>query len=400
MDYLEDLYSNLSNRIKPSPIRELMPFIRQPGVIGFAGGLPAPETFPVEQIQEITQNVLAEEPGSALQYGPTNGDPRLRAAVAKRLGAKKGITADPDQIIITAGSQQALFLVGMVHINPGDKVAIESPTFTGGIAAFDPFEPEFVPIPMDQNGLLTDHLEAWLDEGNKLKLIYTIPDFQNPSGVTLSLERRKHLIQLAKKHNFLIIEDAPYTDLRYEGEAVPAIYSLDDSNRTYYCGSFSKVFAPIRLGWLVGPLDVLRRMNVAKQPVDTCSPMLTQAIVYYFLEQGLLDPQIEKIIKLYHGRRDVMLSTLEAEMPEGVSWTRPEGGMFVWITIPEHIDTQKLFHLAIDKKVAFVTGNAFFVDGAVEPNTLRVNFISEKPEQIKEGVIRLATALKEMMGSS
>ncbi|MFK7804266.1 MAG: PLP-dependent aminotransferase family protein [Anaerolineae bacterium] len=398
MDHLEDLYSDLSNRIKPSPIRELMPFIRQPGVIGFAGGLPAPETFPVEQIQEITHNVLAEEPETALQYGATAGDPRLRLALAERLTEKKGVTAEADQVIITSGSQQALFLVGMIHINPGDKVAVESPTFTGGLAAFDPFEPEFVPIPMDQDGLKTDYLEAWLKEGNRLKLLYTIPDFQNPSGVTLSLERRKHLVALAQQYNFIIIEDAPYTDLRYEGENVPAIYSLDDSSRTYYCGSFSKVFAPIRLGWLVGPLDVLRRLNIAKQPVDTCSPMLTQAIVYYFLAKGWLDPQIEKIVKLYHSRRDVMLAAMDAEMPEGVTWTRPEGGMFIWVTIPKHLDTQKLFHLAIEKKVAFVTGSAFFIDGAVQQNTLRVNFISEKPEQIQAGVSRLAEALREMIG--
>lgn len=397
MDHLEELYSDLSNRIKPSPIRELMPFIRQPGVIGFAGGLPAPETFPVEQIQEITHNVLAEEPETALQYGATAGDPRLRLVLAERLTQKKGVKAEADQVIVTSGSQQALFLVGMIHINPGDKVAVESPTFTGGLAAFDPFEPDFVPIPMDQDGLKTDYLEEWLNAGNRLKLIYTIPDFQNPSGVTLSLERRKHLVALAQKHNFIIIEDAPYTDLRYEGEHVPPIYSLDDSGRTYYCGSFSKVFAPIRLGWLVGPLAVLRRLNIAKQPVDTCSPMLTQAIVYYFLAQGLLDPQIDKIVKLYHSRRDVMLAALDAEMPDGVTWTRPEGGMFIWVTIPEHLDTQKLFHLAIEKKVAFVTGSAFFIEGAVQQNTLRVNFISEKPEQIQAGVSRLAEALREMM---
>ena len=397
MDPLTNLYSDISQRIKPSPIRELLPFIRQPGVISFAGGLPAPETFPVEQIQMIVQNVLEEEPGSALQYGPTTGDPRLRQAIADRLNDKKGFSITADHVIVTSGSQQALFLAAMIHLNPGDKVAIESPTFTGGIGAFDPFQPEFVPLEMDDDGLLTHELENYLAAGNQIKLLYTIPDFQNPTGVTLSLERRKHLIELANKFDFIIIEDAPYTDLRYSGEPVPAIYELDATGRTYYCGSFSKIFSPIRLGWLIGPETTIQRLNTAKQPIDSCSPMLTQAMVYYFLAQGFMDDQIQKVVDLYHGRRDVMLKILDESMPSGVTWTKPEGGMFVWITVPEHVDVQALFHKAIEKKVAFVTGSAFFVDGAVRANTLRVNFISEPPDNIKAGITNLAEALKELI---
>lgn len=392
-----DIYSELSDHIKPSPIRALMPFIRQPGVISFAGGLPAPETFPVEQIQEITHNILEEEPGSALQYGPTTGDPRLRQAVADRLSKKMGVDIEMEQVIITTGSQQALFLAAMIHIDRGESVGIESPTFTGGISAFDPFHANFVPFEMDEDGIKTDQVEAWFAAGNSLKILYTIPDFQNPTGVTLSLERRKHLVELAKKHNFIIMEDAPYTDLRYSGEPVQSIYSLDDSGHTYYCGSFSKIFSPIRLGWLVAPKEAIDRLNVAKQPVDTCSPMLTQALVYYFLTQNYLEPQIEKITAFYKARRDVMLKVLDEVMPESVSWTRPEGGMFVWITVPEHVDVQELFHKAIENKVAFVTGSAFFIDEAVKPNTLRVNFVSENGEQIEEGIKRLAQSLKEML---
>ncbi len=392
-----DIYSELSDHIKPSPIRALMPFIRQPGVISFAGGLPAPETFPVKQIQEITHNILEEEPGSALQYGPTTGDPRLRQAVADRLSKKMGVDIEMDQVIITTGSQQALFLAAMIHVNRGESVGVESPTFTGGLSAFDPFYPNFVPFEMDQDGIKTDQVEAWFAAGNSLKILYTIPDFQNPTGVTLSLERRKHLVELAKKHNFIIIEDAPYTDLRYSGEAVQSVYSLDDSGHTYYCGSFSKIFSPIRLGWLVAPKSVIDRLNVAKQPVDTCSPMLTQALVYYFLTQNYLEPQIEKITAFYKARRDVMLKVLDEVMPEGVTWTRPEGGMFVWITVPEHVDVQALFHKAIENKVAFVTGSAFFIEGAAKQNTLRVNFVSENGEQIEEGIKRLAQSLKEML---
>ncbi|MEM9777512.1 MAG: PLP-dependent aminotransferase family protein, partial [Chloroflexota bacterium] len=363
----------------------------------FAGGLPAPETFPVEQIQTIMQNILEEEPESALQYGPTAGDPRLRQAIAERLNNKKGFSISSDQVMVTAGSQQALFLAAMIHLNPGDKVAVESPTFTGGIAAFDPFQPDFVPLKMDDDGLITQELEDYLAAGNRIKLLYTIPDFQNPTGVTLSLERRKHLIELANRYDFIIIEDAPYTDLRYSGEPVAAIYELDTTGRTYYCGSFSKIFSPIRLGWLVGPEVVIQRLNVAKQPVDTCSPMLTQAMVYYFMAQGLMDEQIQSVVDFYHGRRDVMLKILSETMPDGVTWTRPEGGMFVWITVPEQVDVQALFHKAIDKKVAFVTGSAFFVDGAVQANTLRVNFISETPENIEAGIKNLAGALEELM---
>ena len=300
-------------------------------------------------------------------------------------------------MIITTGSQQALFLAAMIHINEGDCVGIESPTFTGGISAFDPFRAELVPFKMDNDGIKTAELEAWLTAGNRLKMLYTIPDFQNPTGVTLSLERRHHLVRLAKEHNFIIIEDAPYTDLRYSGEPVQPVYSLDDSGHTYYCGSFSKIFAPIRLGWLVAPKEVVVRLNVAKQPVDTCSPMLTQAIAYYFLSQNYLEPQIEKITAFYQERRDVMLDVLEKSMPEGVSWTKPEGGMFVWITVPEKLDVQKLFHKAIENKVAFVTGSAFFIDGAVQANTLRVNFVSEPPEKIKEGVNSLAQAMRDML---
>ena len=397
MDSQNDLYSDLSNHIKPSPIRALMPFIRQPGVIGFAGGLPAPETFPVDEIQEITANVLAEEPGSALQYGPTTGDPRLRQILAERFSQKMGMDLDSEQVIVTTGSQQALYLASMIHVNKGDNVAIESPTFTGGLSAFDAFHANFVPIEMDNDGLRTDILEEWLQAGNRLKMLYTIPDFQNPTGVTLSLERRKKLVELANSYNFIIMEDAPYTDLRYSGEHVPSIYSLDDTGHTYFCGSFSKVFAPIRLGWLIGPKAAIGRMNIAKQPVDTCSPMLTQAIVYYFLAQKMLDPQIEKIVKFYQKRRNAMLSVLDEVMPEGVTWTNPEGGMFVWITVPEHVDVQKLFHAAIDQKVAFVTGSAFFIEGAVQSNTLRVNFVSETEEQIEVGIKRLADVIRDML---
>ncbi|WP_297556459.1 PLP-dependent aminotransferase family protein [Thermococcus sp.] len=395
----ESFFSEKALRMKASEIRELLKLVETTDVISLAGGLPAPETFPVETIKKIAQEVLTEHADKALQYGTTKGFTPLRLALAKWMEKRYGIPMSKVEIMMVAGSQQALDLIGRVFINPGDVVIVEAPTYLAALNAFKYYEPEFVSIPMDHDGMRIDLLEEKLEElkkeGKRVKFVYTVSTFQNPMGVTMSLERRERLVELAREYDFLIVEDNPYSELRYSGEPVPPIKHFDEEGRVIYLGTFSKILAPgFRLGWVSAHPHFIRKMEIAKQAVDLCANTFGQVIAWKYVENGYLDEHIPKIIKFYKPRRDAMLKALEEFMPEGVEWTRPEGGMFVWVTLPEGIDTKIMLEKAVSKGVAYVPGEAFFAHRDVK-NTLRLNFTYVPEETIREGVKRLAEVIEE-----
>lgn len=396
---LQANYSVIASRTKKSIIRELLKLTQKPGVISFAGGLPSPESFPIKEIEEITRDVLRENGAEALQYGLTEGHTDLRTAIAQWL-VKDNIKVALDNIIVTTSSQQALDLIGRTFIDPDDTIIVELPSYIGGLGAFGAYGANMIGVRTDDNGMKVDILEKKLEElktnNVKCKFIYVVPDFQNPAGVTLSLDRRKKLIQLSHKYDVLIIEDSPYRELRFTGETSPSLYSLDDGGNVIFISTFSKLLAPgLRLGWVMANSEVIKQLTIAKQSMDLCTPTLTQVIAGEFLYRGLLEPHIEKIKTLYKKKRDCMLEALKKFMPKhkGLHWTKPEGGLFLWLTLPETIDTEEMFFEAIEKNVAYVIGSAFHCDGTGH-NTMRLNFSYPTENEIKEGIKHLSETVK------
>nr|WP_206204460.1 PLP-dependent aminotransferase family protein [Thermococcus sp. 21S7] len=397
----EAYFSDKAQGMKASEIRELLKLVEAGDVISLAGGLPAPETFPVETIKEIAAEVLTHHADKALQYGTTKGFTPLRLALADWMEKRYGIPTSKVEIMMVAGSQQALDLIGRVFINPGDIVVVEGPTYLAALNAFKYYDPEFLSIPMDDDGMMVDLLEEKLRklnaEGKKIKFVYTVSTFQNPMGVTMSLDRRKRLIELAREYDFLIVEDSPYSELRYSGEPIPPIKHFDDEGRVMYLGTFSKILSPgMRLGWIAAHPHFIRKIEIAKQAVDLCANTLSQVIAWKYVADGHLDEHIPKIIEFYKPRRDAMLEALEEYMPEGVRWTKPDGGMFIWVTLPEGIDTKMMAEKAIRMGVAYVPGEAFFAHRDVK-NTMRLNFTYVPEEKIHEGVKRLAEVIEQEM---
>ncbi|BAD84375.1 multiple substrate aminotransferase [Thermococcus kodakarensis KOD1] len=395
----ESFFSQKAMEMKASEVRELLKLVETSDVISLAGGLPAPETFPVDIIKEITMEVLSKHADKALQYGTTKGFTPLRLALARWMEKRYGIPMSKVEVMIVAGSQQALDLIGRVFIDPGDIVVVEAPTYLAALNAFKFYDPEFISIPLDDDGMKVDVLEEKLKklkaEGKRIKFVYTVSTFQNPAGVTMSLERRKHLIELANEYDFLIVEDNPYSELRYSGEPIPPIKHFDDEGRVIYLGTFSKIFAPgFRLGWVSAHPHFIRKMEIAKQAVDLCANPFGQVIAWKYVEDGHLDRHIPRVIEFYKPRRDAMLEALEEYMPEGVRWTKPDGGMFIWVTLPEGIDTKLMMEKAVAKGVAYVPGEAFFAHREVK-NTMRLNFTYVPEEKIREGVRRLAEVIEE-----
>jgi 2-aminoadipate transaminase len=386
--------------MKRSEIRELLKMTRRPDIISFAGGLPDPETFPVKDLEDISCHLLRDKGAIALQYGPTEGEVPLREEIARWMSREKA-TVKPENILITAGSQQGLDIVSKVFLDPNDIVVLELPTYIGGLQAFSSYRAKMIGVPQDDHGMRMDLLEkalVKLAKGNqKPKFIYVVPDFQNPSGITMSFERRKKLLEMAYQYEVPVIEDSPYRDLRFVGNPVPAIYSLDTQNHVIALGTFSKLLCPgLRIAWIMAPTEWMDRMVVAKQGMDLCSPTYTQLIVAEYLRRGLLPKQIEKIRRLYGRKLDVMLEALKKHMPEGLKWSEPKGGLFLWIELPEKMSATDLFPKAIEKKVAYVVGSAFHCNGKGQ-NTMRINFSYPSEQQIVEGIQRLAKMLKENM---
>jgi 2-aminoadipate transaminase len=393
----ESVLAKRTQNMRSSIIREVLRISQQPGVISFAGGLPAAELFPVREFLEASQHGLTYEPECALQYGPTQGYPPLLEFLAEK-GQKYGVPSLPENILVTSGSQQALDLIGKVFIDEGDQVLTESPTYLGAIQAWRVYGPQFVTVPLDDDGMQVDLLEEVLQE-HHVKFIYVLPNFHNPAGTTMPLERREKLVSCAARHGAFIVEDDPYGELRFEGEDVLPIVSLHKEN-VIYLSTFSKTLAPgLRLGWISAPKDVIGKLVQAKQGTDLHSSSLSQYIANDICQRGILKSHVRRLRREYRRRRDVMLEAMARYFPEGVTWTRPQGGLFLWVRLPESVDAQKLFHAALDEKVAFVPGSAFYpTDGG--HNTMRLNFSCMGPAQIQEGIRRLGLAIdRELAGN-
>jgi len=397
----EDRFALRTDSIKSSAIRELLKITTLPDVISFAGGLPAPDVFPIDQFRRAADVVLSEMGESALQYGTTEGYQPLREMIARN-ASKYGLQISADNVLITTGSQQALDLLGRIFINRGDRILVESPTYLGALQAWNAYGVKYVTIPFDEDGMQTYLLESRLRTG--IKFIYVLPNFQNPTGVTLSRERRKQLVEMADAYGVPIVEDDPYGQLRYEGEHLPPVVVLDDemrakevpiySGNVIYTSTFSKILAPgLRLAWVVAPSEVIKKLVQAKQGCDLNSSTLNQYIAYEVANTPWMKTHIQTIRRVYKERRDVMISALEEYMPEGVSWTKPKGGLFLWVTLPECLDTSTIFKTAVEKKVAFVPGESFHPLGG-GLNTMRLNFSNSKPDLIVEGIKRLAEVVK------
>lgn len=397
---LSAFYSKNALNMKRSEIRELLNITRRPDIISFAGGLPASETFPVKELEDISCDLLREKGATALQYGPTEGELALREEIAKWMSREK-TSVGPENILVTSGSQQGLDIVSKVFLDPKDIVIVESPTYIGGLQAFTAYRARMIGVPQDNCGMRMDLLEKTLVKlaarKKKPKFIYVVPDFQNPSGVTMSLERRRKLLQLAYKFEVPIVEDSPYRDLRFAGQTIPAIFSLDRDRQVLVLGTFSKLLCPgLRLAWMMAPAEWMDRMVVAKQSMDLCCPTYTQLMVAEFMKRGLLPKQIERIRKLYAKKREVMLEALRRYMPEGVEWTEPEGGLFLWVKLPKKMNASALFPKAVENKVVYVVGSAFHCNGE-DQNTMRLNFSYPSEEQINKGIERLAKMIRENM---
>ena len=398
---LQDILSTNIKGMKRSAIRELLKYLGTPGLISFSGGFPSPASFPTEELKEIITDVMDNEAAYALQYGATEGDILLRTLLVERYKAS-GVDMSIDNMIITTASQQALDLIAKMFINRGDYVIVGLPSYLGGLSAFNSYGANMVGIPMDEEGEDPNILEAKLIEligmGKKPKFIYLIPDFQNPAGVTMSERRRKEILELAYKYDVLIIEDSPYRELRYEGTAQKTIYEMDGTGHVVLLGTFSKIFCPgFRIGWVVGHPDVLDKIVVGKQATDLCTPPFTQRIADRYIERGFLDPKIAEIRKMYAKKQQNMLKSLEEYMPEEVSWTHPEGGLFLMAHGPENLDTNAILLDCIkEANVAYVAGNSFFCDGSGN-NTMRLNFSYEDIEKNTEGCQRLGAFLKKVI---
>ena len=401
-------YAQRTKGLKSSAIRELLKFTQRPEVISFAGGLPAPEVFPAERFQEACQKVLQEKPHLALQYGATEGYEPLREMVARHI-ARYGIKAKSENVLITSGSQQALDLIGKLLINPGDRVLVEAPTYLGALQAFNVYGADYVSVPSDDDGLRSDLLEDPLRSGPKF--MYVLPNFQNPGGTTLSEGRRHELVLLADKYGIPIVEDDPYGQLRYEGEHLPPLVVLDRENlrrdqgysigNVLYLSTFSKTLAPgLRLGWIVAPPDVIAKLVQLKQGADLHSSTFVQMVAYEVARDNFLDEHVKLIRSVYRERRDVMLDALSQYFPPEVTWTKPMGGLFLWVTLPQGADADKLFEAAVRENVAFVPGDCFYAPNGHSDEGrrhMRLNFSAAAPDQIREGIRRLSIAVKEQL---
>lgn len=383
-------YAQRTKTMTSSIIRDLLKLTQQPDVISFAGGLPAPELFPIREFKEACAYILEHDGARALQYGPTDGYPPLKEFLVEKM-QKYGVPAEMENVLITNGSQQALDLIGKIFINRGDVIVTEAPTYLGALQAWNLFGPRYVTVPSDDDGMQVDKLEEVLKR-EKVKFIYVLPNFHNPAGVTLSEERRCRLVEIAGKYGVPIIEDDPYGELRFEGRDLVPIIVLHKEN-VIYLSTFSKTLAPgIRIGWVTAPGRVIDRLIMAKQAADLHTSTFVQMVANDICQRGILKRHVQIIRKVYRERRDVMLSAMEEFFPEGVTWTRPQGGMFLWVRLPEKVDAAKLLRVALEEKVAFVPGAAFFPNGGGH-NTMRLNFSNAQPEMIREGIRRLGRAI-------
>ncbi len=391
-------FSSMATRLRRSEIRELLKLTRNPETISFAGGLPDPAIFPYAAVEAASLKAIRESGRHALQYSPTEGDPFLKEQLVK-FTKRQGEDVTAENMLVVASSQQAIDLLGKIFIDPGDPIIVERPTYVGTIQAFRAFDADFQGVELDKHGIIPEKLEQTvirlIDAGRKPKFVYLIPDFQNPSGITLTLERRREVLALANKYDLTIIEDSPYRELRFEGDLLPSLYSLDREGRVIQMKTFSKIFCPgFRLGWINAPAEVIDKLVMAKQGTDLCTASYVSIIAGYLIQDGYLEKQIEISKKLYRRKAEVMIESMEKYLPkiEGLWWSKPKGGMFLWLHLPEWLDSNDMIQDAIDVKVAFVIGSCFFYDGSGR-NTMRLNYSYPTEEQIVEGVRRLADVI-------
>ncbi len=390
---MNNLFAERMSKIPRSFVREILKVTEDPKIISFAGGLPHPESFPYKEIKSAASKVLSENSQEALQYSTTEGYKPLREYIAKRY-LLKGLKVDPDEILITNGSQQGLDLVGKIYLDKGDTVLVERPTYLAAIQAFGLYEPVFKSLPLLDDGIDTDALDETLTS-QKIKLFYAIPNFQNPTGITYSRQKRQKIADILKNHETILIEDNPYGEIRFMGEDLPPIKSFLE--KSVLLGSFSKIVSPgMRLGWVVAGKEVMEKLVTAKQASDLHSNYLSQRIVHQYLRDYEVETQLEKIRKMYKRQRDLMIAMIGKYFPHDVEYTQPEGGMFLWVTLPDGLSSMELFNRALKEKVAFVPGEAFYTDNP-QKNTLRLNFSNSDDEKITEGVRRLGTAIKNLM---
>ncbi len=403
-------YAARTEGMHSSAIREILKLTQKPDIISFAGGLPAPELFPIPEVLEATRRVLQDQGSQALQYAVTEGYLPLRELIVRHV-QRYGIYCAPENVMITSGSQQALDLIGKLLVNPGDQIAVEEPTYLGALQAWNAYQAQYVTIATDDDGMIPEALEEVLKKDH-IKFIYALPNFQNPTGVTMSGKRRNRIVRLADQYNVPIVEDDPYGQLRYEGRHEKPLFVIDAKTRpdecrdsyelgnVIYLSTFSKTLCPgFRVAWMVAPRDVITRLVYAKQGTDLHTGTMAQMVAYETARGGFLDKHVQMLREVYRQRRDLMLEVLEETFPPGVTWTHPKGGLFLWVRLPEGMDSAVVLQQAVEHKVAFVPGGPFFPHGGGE-NTFRMNFSNALPEQITEGIKRLSVVIKEAMAES
>lgn len=394
---MEYKFASRMDRMKASEIRELLKLTARPDIISFAGGLPAPELFPVKEIAQVSHDLVLKEGQKLLQYATTEGRPSLREKIAKRMTEKYKTPVVADDILITTGSQQCLDFAGKLFLDPGDVVLCESPSYLGALNAFNAYQPVFKEVPTDGEGIIPEELDKILASTPKCKFIYVIPDFQNPTGICWSLERRKKFIEVINKYDLPVFEDNPYGELRYRGESFPTLKSMDTKGLVSFLGTFSKIFCPgLRLGWIAGPHTIVEKFVMIKQSADLHTSNFDQGVADAYMDTYDLDAHVKEIVELYGHRRDLILKTMEEEFPEGVEFTRPDGGLFLWVTVPEGVSARKVFDKCIEQKVAAVIGDAFYPNDKTD-RSMRVNYSCMPDDKIVEGVKRMAKAIKECM---
>jgi 2-aminoadipate transaminase len=394
------LFAQRTKVMRSSAMRDLMALTERPDVISLAGGWPDTSTFPPDSYAALMSTVASDSCARALQYGPTEGLGLVKRCVVEVMRSE-GIAIDPDELLVTTGGQQVIDLVCKTLLDPGDVVVCEAPTYPGAVPAFCAYEARVVQVTMDRDGMRTDELEATLDQlensGERPKFIYTVPTFHNPAGVTLSLERRRQLVRIAGERELLVLEDNPYGLLRYEGSPLPTLRSLDGGAFVIYASTFSKILSPgVRLGWVAAPGPVLEKMNIGKQAADLCSSSITQYFVSAYFDSRPWEDYVRSLIEIYRRRRDVMLDALAEQFPREAEWTHPEGGLFIWATLPDYIDTTDLLARALDEHVAFVPGRAAFLDGR-GGSSMRLNFSGVGEDDIREGIRRLGEVVREQV---
>ncbi len=389
-------YANRVQYVKPSAIRELLKLGNDPEIISFGGGFPDPDVFPIEKLRKVFDEVLSKDGRRALQYTTSEGLPSLRQKLADRM-KRAGVACELKNIFMIQGAQQGLDISAKMFIDRGDVIITENPTFIGGLIAFNPYEPKYAPVAMDSEGIRTDLVEKALKQNPNAKLIYTIPDFQNPTGITMSLARRKRLVELANEYDAIIIEDSPYREIRFEGEAIPPIKSFDTQGRVIQLGSFSKILSPgMRIGWLVAEQELAEKLCLLKMAADTQNSTLNMYAADKFMEMYDMDEHIEGIRKVYKRKKDLMLDIISSSFPKSISYTNPEGGLFTWLTFPEDVDATRLMkeRTLPEVKVAYVPGASFYpVDE--EKNHCRVNYSCMSEEKIIEGMGKLGRILRD-----